>query len=140
MNSATLKAMICHEQERQNGCFITGVDINAYVDKLMACAEFVEHCAHGRCEGFIAYYCNDFISRQAFISLMIVAPKNRGKGVADGLMNFVVGVAERRGFACLSLEVKKRNHLARQFYIRHRFCLFDEHDDAYRMRRVLSFL
>lgn len=52
---------------------------------------------------------------------MWVAPFARGKGVADALVNAVIGWTKTAGIAKLSLDVMEDNHRARSFYRRHGF-------------------
>jgi ribosomal protein S18 acetylase RimI-like enzyme len=113
--------LIREEQDRQQGRFIQNVDLDAYLAKLATHAEIVSHCVGDRCRGVVAFYCNDLASRQAYITLLVVDPVERGLGLGGALLTFVLQTARRRGFAACRLEVHKENSAALQLYRNHGF-------------------
>lgn len=126
-----ISALIREEQARQNGLFVEHVDLDAYLAKLAERAEIVSDCMDGRCRGLVAYYCNDLATRQAFITLVLVAPADRGAGLGTALVGCVLNIARQRGFASCRLEVARRNQGAFDLYRAQGFGVIDEGADRY---------
>jgi ribosomal protein S18 acetylase RimI-like enzyme len=114
-------ALILDEQAREGQRFIQGVDVAAYLDKLGQKAEILADWSGERCRGLVAYYCNDTTSRQAYISLVLVDPQDRGAGLGSALVACVLAIARARGFATCRLEVAQYNDEARAMYRAHGF-------------------
>ncbi len=100
---------------------LAGLDLDAYLDKLLNRAEIVTIRDGERLQGFAAYYCNDLVSRVAFLSMMAVAPEARGRGIGKRLLETFLADARRRGFRSCRLEVHPDNRVARQLYERNGF-------------------
>lgn len=130
-------SMILDEQSRQGGNFIQGVDVNSYLTKLGEKAEIVADFLGGRCRGFVAFYCNDMNSKKAFITLVLVDPRDRGLGLGQALVDFVFNVARHRGFEVCQLEVRKSNQAAYKLYLAKGFRLLEERGDIYLMEARL---
>ena len=79
-------------------------------------AEILSDLADGRCRGFVAFYANDLATRQAYITLVLVDPRDRGAGVGRALTACVLDLARRRGFTSCRLEVARDNHAAHAMY------------------------
>jgi ribosomal protein S18 acetylase RimI-like enzyme len=112
----SVRSLILDEQARQASRFVEGVEIHGYLDKLAAKAEILSDCAGGRCRGVVAYYCNDVATKQAYISLVLVDPRDRGSGIGSALVLCVLDLARRRGFTSCRLEVARRNAAAYAMY------------------------
>ena len=112
----SIRSLILEEQERQGEHFIEDVDLDEYLAKLAGIAEILSDSADGRCRGFVAFYCNDHATKQAFISLVLVDPRDRGLGIGQALVACVLDIAKRRGFTACRLEVAKRNEVAHAMY------------------------
>jgi ribosomal protein S18 acetylase RimI-like enzyme len=104
------------EQARQQGAFVEGVDLDAYLAKLGERAEILSVGGGATCRGFVAYYANDKASKQAFITLVLVAPGDRGLGLGRSLVACVLDVVKRRGFTSCRLEVAAENAPAQAMY------------------------
>jgi ribosomal protein S18 acetylase RimI-like enzyme len=113
----SIKALILEEYTRQGAGFVAGVDIDAYLTKLNEQAEIVSECVSGRCRGFAAFYCNDTNTKQAYITLVLVDPRDRGLGLGKALVASVLEIARHRGFTSCRLEVAKRNEVAYAMYL-----------------------
>ena len=137
MLPAEIRSLILDEQRRQGENFINTVSVECYVSKIEKNAEFICHFASGECIGFVAYYCNDPTSKNAFVTLLLVSPEGRGKGVARGLMKAALCILQSRGFERCSLEVKKNNCAALRFYESLGFISVEERKDSCVM--LLSF-
>ena len=112
----SIKQLVLEEQERQANRFIEDVAIEDYLAKVSANAEFVFDSADGRCRGAVAFYCNDHSTKLAFITFLVVDPRDRGSGVASSLVHRVLELARQRGFRSCRLEVAKANDPARSMY------------------------
>lgn len=116
MLSDVITKLIRDEQSRQDGRFITGVDIDSYLSKLAAQAEILSDVGQGRCRGLVAFYCNDVTTAQAFITLVVIHPLDRGRGFGRALTSCVLDIARQRGFTSCRLEVASDNAAARAMY------------------------
>jgi len=112
----SITSLIREEQARQGGRFIEGVDLETYLAKLSARAEILSDLAEQRCRGFVAFYANDLVTRQAHITLVLVDPRDRGTGVGRALTGCVLDLARRRGFTLCRLEVARDNQAAHAMY------------------------
>lgn len=118
MLPASIRSLILDEQARQGNRFVDQVDVEAYLTKLGDKAEVLSDEVEGRCRGFVAFYCNDRETRQAFITLVLVDPRDRGLGIASALVRCALELAKRRGFTTCRLEVAKDNDAAQAMYRR----------------------
>lgn len=112
----SITALIRDEQSRQANHFIEGVDLESYLAKLGEKAEILSDSAEDRCRGFVAFYCNDRATRCAYITLVLVDPRDRGLGIGRTLVAGVLDLARGRGFATCRLEVATRSEAARAMY------------------------
>ena len=116
MFPASIRALISDELARTPDLFPDGVDLEVYLEKLGEKAEILSDWAGGRCRGVVAFYCNDESTRQAFITLVLVDPRDRGIGIGRALVTCVLALAKRRGFLSCRLEVAQQNTAARELY------------------------
>ena len=112
----SIQSLIREEQTRQGDRFVEG-DLEAYLVKLGEHAEILSDAAGGRCHGFVAFYCNDLATKQAFITSVLVDPRDRGRGIGRALVACVLDLSKRRGFATCQLEVARSNEAARAMYL-----------------------
>jgi ribosomal protein S18 acetylase RimI-like enzyme len=121
----SIRSLILAEQARGGG-FIEDVDLDTYLAKLGASAEILSDIIAGRCRGFVAFYCNDTATRQAYITLVLVDPQDRGTGLGGALVSGVLEIARRRGFTSCRLEVATRNTAAHAIYLSLGFRVVEE--------------
>jgi ribosomal protein S18 acetylase RimI-like enzyme len=112
----SIRSLILEEHVRQGGRFLEGVDLQAYIAKLGDQGEIVSDSVQDRCRGFVAFYCNDESSRQAYITLVLVDPRDRSTGLGQSLVRQVLDLAKRRGYRSCRLEVAKQNEAAYAMY------------------------
>lgn len=129
--------LIHEEQARQDGRFIRHPDLPAYLAKLGEHAEIVSDTAAGRCRGFVAFYGNNLETRQAFITLVVVDPRDRGTGLGKALVACVLAIARQRGFASCRLEVAKDNQAAYDLYSKQGFHVVHDGTDNYLLEIAL---
>lgn len=111
-----IATLIRDEQSRQANQFIQGIEIEAYLLKLGEHAEILSDSSGGRCRGFVAFYCNDKMTKRAFITSVLVDPRDRGLGIARALVTCVLDLVRRRGFTSCRLEVAAENTAACAMY------------------------
>ena len=111
-----IKSLILDEQARQGNRFVEGVEIHGYLAKLAERAEIVSDWGEGRCRGLVAFYCNDRVTRQAYVTLVLVDPRDRGLGIGASLLKCVLSMAKHRGFVSCRLEVTRGNEPAHAMY------------------------
>jgi len=73
----SIRSLIVEEQARQGGRFVEGVELEEYLTKLGEHAEVLADSIGDRCRGFVAYYCNELTTKQAYITLVLVDPRRR---------------------------------------------------------------
>jgi ribosomal protein S18 acetylase RimI-like enzyme len=116
MLCAEIEHLIREEQACQSGRFIDTPDLDAYLVKLAERAEILADSAAGACRGFVAFYCNDLNTRQAYITLVLVDPRHRASGLGRALVTAVLEICRQRGFATCRLEVRTDNDAANSIY------------------------
>lgn len=129
--------LVKEEQNARGGHFIRGIAVDEYLNKLKTHAEIFVHYIDGQCAGFVAFYCNDPQKKQAFITLVLVAPSFRGRNVAVALLDGVMSLARARGFASCQLEVDDDNEVALKLYAKLGFKVMLKRECRNRLIRVL---
>lgn len=71
--------------------------------------------------GFVAYYANDFTTKEAYISMIAVLPPYRKSGYGKSLLNFVIQEVREKKMKSVCLEVEKSNNNAIEFYKKNSF-------------------
>ena len=112
-----IRSLILDELARDPHRFLEGVDVDAYLTKLADRAEVLCDWAAGRCRGVCAFYCNDESTRQAFITLVLVDPRDRRLGIGRALITCALDLGRRRGFTSCRLEAARDNDIAREMYV-----------------------
>ena len=92
------------------------VNIAEYGAKLKDKAENFEAWDGDKLIGLVSAYMNDFATKQAFLSMVCVAPAFRGKGIGRWLMHDFINAAAEKGFYESKLEVDKNNVYAIALY------------------------
>lgn len=123
--------LINSEQIRQTGKFVPAGD--EYFQKLANKAEVLSHESHGKCLGFILFYCNDLEKYSSYITLLMVAPDSRMLGIGAALTKYVLALTLQRGFKVCRLEVRKENQAAIKLYETVGFSLVEDRGDKYLM-------
>ena len=79
-------------------------------------AEFLKHYCDKNLAGFIACYCNNYESRRAFISLVLIDKLYRGKGISKKIFSQLFTLLKEKDFKSCSLEVRRDNVNALNLY------------------------
>ncbi len=114
------------EQSRQAGTLIEQVSLEGFIVKMTRDADFIVFCQDMKVRGFAAYYTYDQSLEQSFITLFLVSPEARGKGVAKRLLREVAADSLDKGFEFVSLHVRRDNFRAIRFYQSNEFVLVGE--------------
>lgn len=91
-------------------------DFDIYFRKIDKYASFEKYYVDGNLAGITAYYCNNLESKEAFITLVLVANNFRGLGIAQKLMKNVISAVKLKGFIKCSLEVSLKNSQVIRLY------------------------
>ena len=133
----SIASLIRVEHARPGARFLENVDLEAYLAKLDAQAEFVAHSVAGECRAFVAYYCNDSRKKQAYITLVLVDQRHRRLGLGRALVACVLDISKRRGFTSCRLEVQKYNQPAHDMYLSMGFRPIEERPDKHLLEILL---
>lgn len=137
MLTDAIRNLILDEQARQHGRFIAAADLDAYLRKLDDRAEILADSLGPHCRGFVAFYGNDLATRQAFITLVLVAPEHRATGLGKALVAGVLEICRQRGFTTCRLEVRTDNAAALGMYQSIGFAAVEERDGTQILERAL---
>ncbi len=91
------------------------VDVDSWVNKLYNNAA-IDYYTSTDFLGLAAYYCNDHISKQAFLSLIFISPEYAHKGIGSMIIEGVLNTCKAKGMKLLILECNKENLRAIKFY------------------------
>lgn len=67
-------------------------------------------------EGLIAFYANNYETKTAFITSVLVSSESRGKGIGSGLVEACENICRENGFEKITLEVHSDNSIAISLY------------------------
>ncbi|MBR6918012.1 MAG: GNAT family N-acetyltransferase [Clostridia bacterium] len=93
-------------------------------------AEFVAVIIDNGYAGYIAFYCNDEVSKQAYLSMITVRSDYQHKGIGSLLMDYMISTVRINNFESIKLEVNKNNDKAKMFYHRYGFKKVSEKDES----------
>lgn len=79
-------------------------------------ANFLKHYCDKDLAGFIAYYCNNYESKIAFISLVLIDKLYRGQGISKKMFSQLFSLLKEKGFKTCTLEVRLDNVNALNLY------------------------
>ena len=103
-------------------------ELNRYFAKIDQDAVFEKKYIDGELAGFIAFYANDYESKQAFITMVLVDERYRRKNVAKELLTHVFAVLKDQGFNQCGLAMRPHNFKALRLY--QSFGFIETHRDA----------
>ncbi|MDT9701955.1 GNAT family N-acetyltransferase, partial [Streptomyces sp. P17] len=90
------------------------------------------------CAGFVAFYCNNPSKEDAFITLVLVSPFFRGRGISNILLSCVLDICKSRNFKTCTLEVKNNNLSAIRVYSNLGFLKVEENEEKTIMKIKLN--
>lgn len=106
------------EELKKNPYFLefSELELIQYFYKIDNNCYWTKHYENGKLTGFVAFYCNNLESKQAFITLVLVDSKFRGLNIAIQMLNKVLVCVQFKGFTSCALEVKLDNLNAIKVY------------------------
>lgn len=87
-------------------------NLQSYVDKIMQHACIISIMEDNSLQGFLAYYANNYESKEAFLSMAIIASGSRKLGYGRRLVDFCLIDLVYKGFKKCKTEVNENNTAA----------------------------
>ncbi|MDR6943219.1 GNAT family N-acetyltransferase [Mucilaginibacter pocheonensis] len=112
-------------------------DLKAYVDKIMEKACIISVMEQNVLLGFLAYYANDYESKNAFLSMVVISPTVRKMGYGRRLVDFFIADLVLKGFKRCLTEVKEDNIKAINVCKKVGFSLIGKKDKYLIMEKML---
>lgn len=111
-----IERLIKRELVRDNNFITDDISVDNYIAKLRKLACFTHIVKDDSLIAFCAYYSNDNVNKVGFISMVIVAPDYRGKGVAEVIIESALKLMKLEGMLTCNLEVRSDNVFAIKLY------------------------
>jgi ribosomal protein S18 acetylase RimI-like enzyme len=90
--------------------------IELYCDKLFEKAELVICIVDNRIAGLMAFYSNNKVTKEAFISLLCVKQEYRKLGIGKEIMIHCISKIKRSGMKYIKIETNSDNYIAIKLY------------------------
>ena len=103
-------------EENPNFLPFTNDENNVFFLKIDQHAEFLKYYFDAKLVGFIACYCNNYDSKKAFISLVLIDKYYRGRGISKKIFDQLFGLLKEKKFTNCGLEVRRDNVNAINLY------------------------
>lgn len=107
-------------------------NIRTYAEKLSKNATVDIISSEDKIIGFSAYYCNDVLTKQAFLTQIAVSGTYRGLQIGSVLLEYCIETSKQKGMEKLICEVDDTNSVAIKFYERHGFVFVKKASDSSR--------
>ena len=130
--------LITRARNDSGGFLSDDLDLTAYTEKILSKATVVSYQHAGSIIAFIAYYDNDPALQEAFLTMILVDPDHKGKGLGKMLLDLSIRDLSHKGFAGYSLEVAKSNASAVALYGNSGFNIVEDRDQHWLMRKSLK--
>jgi ribosomal protein S18 acetylase RimI-like enzyme len=91
-------------------------DIDEYISKLAKFSTILPYYTGSVLKGFIAYYCNDDLKENSFLTMILIDKSARGEGIGKLLLECSIIDLLQKGFKNYKLEVLKENERAFNMY------------------------
>ena len=124
--------IIKNYQFTEKSNFLSKIIPETYTEKILKKAMIITYYDQGL-KGFIAFYANNFHDKIAFLSLILIDARYRGKGISDNLLAASIKILLKNGFEKYFLEVDKENLKAIHFYKKHGFKIVEIKNNYYLM-------
>lgn len=96
------------------------ISLDDYAKKLNSNANFILAISDNKIVGITAYYANDLLKKQSYLSIIGILKGYRGEGIANLMMKKLVLHLKNKGFEKLSLETWQGS-IAQDFYLKNNF-------------------
>lgn len=131
-----LDTLICFKKDIFDKT-ITDTQLMELADKFAKYAFFIVASDNGSDVGYVAFYCNDTVRKNAFISMIIVDSKHQGHGYGKSLLTKAIEVARDADMSSVKLEVSKENSNAIAFYHKLGFEVVNEDHTKYTLEKII---
>lgn len=91
-------------------------DINALAEKFHKYGRFYAAYIEQKPAGFVAFYCNDAATHQAYLSMIVVKNTFQHMGIGSELLRVMIKVCVEHLCQTIKLEVNNANKSAIEFY------------------------
>ena len=113
------------------------VDIKVYAEKLSRYAHFLIAEEESQTIGYLAYYKNQNV-KELYITSFCVSDEYRRKGMGKKLLNYLYDIGVAEGYLNISLEVRRNNETAIEFYKKMQFEISQTRDETFLMNKRIS--
>jgi ribosomal protein S18 acetylase RimI-like enzyme len=113
------------------------VNIEEYIAKLFEYSITIEAWVGEQLIALVAVYCNNYETREAYISSVIVSKDYQKYGIASNLLLSTMEYVKKRKFQSLALEVNKKNYPAYQLYLKLGFFELKEKENTILMKKII---
>ncbi len=127
-----VKNLITVSNDINDGVIINS-DIDEYILKLAKFSTIIPYYSNCKLKGFIAYYANDELRKEAYLSMIIIDKFSRGEGLGKLLLESSICDLSQRGFVKYKLEVLKSNAKAYQMYKKYGFVIEEDRGKLWMM-------
>ena len=110
-----IKFLIEKHNDVSEGVIIK-IGINDYILKIANFATVIPYYNNSNLKGFIAYYANDKLKKNAYLTMIIIDNESRGEGLGKLLLESSISDLVQQGFINYKLEVLKSNYKAIKMY------------------------
>jgi ribosomal-protein-alanine N-acetyltransferase len=112
-------------------------NVNGYVDKVLSKANVFAILDKGKIVAAIAIYTNDIIECKAYIPILSVKDKYRGKGLASILLERVVKCAKECKMKVINIRTWPENKKAIELYTRNGFNIIQQDEFSIHLKNKL---
>ena len=124
---------LIYSQEQLAKSIQNKIDIEEYISKLISFATIIPFYTGSVLKAFVAYYSNDHLKQNAFLTLIVVEEKSRGEGLGKLLLETSINDLISKGFKNYRLEVEKSNEKALELYKKYGFQIVEVTKESYFM-------
>lgn len=114
------------------------VNINEFVQKIMASAIIVKAVLNNEIIGIASFYTNDFISFEGHLTLLTVDEKYRNMGIASALIDKMFEILKEKGMISVDLTTELENENARKLYEKMGFEIIRIFDNRVKYKCILN--
>lgn len=107
--------LIQRELEK-NSNLLRSINLTEYFLKIDKKCQWIKWYINEELVGVIAYYCNDLVSKIAYITLVLVDAEYRGRGIAKMMLEKLFLDVKLKDFNQCHLEVNSQNFNAYNLY------------------------
>lgn len=132
-----LKKLI-ESQKDISDIILSKTSLDDYINKIIEFATIIPYYNDTLMKGFIAYYSNDVLKKNAYLTLIAVHEGYHGEGIGKLLLQTSIADLIHRNFLNYKLEVFKNNLKAINLYKKFGFLVEEDLGDAYLMNLILK--